>query len=84
MAGFQTSGETFRKLQGAIWLTVIKEILKFPPRLGPFCQINYLFNSIGFTRVTKFKKDTFGLVSKVLERDFINSFNSLHIVGTLF
>ena len=31
--------ERFRKLQEAIWLTVIK----FPPRLGPSCQINYLF-----------------------------------------
>ena len=35
-------GLKFRKLQEAIWLTVIKEIFKFPPRLGSFCQINYL------------------------------------------
>ena len=36
-------GRKFRKLQEAIWLTVINEIFKFPPRLGgPFCQINYL------------------------------------------
>ena len=33
----------FRKLQEAIWLTVINEIFKVPPRLGLFCQINYLF-----------------------------------------
>ena len=30
--------ERFRKLQEAIWLTVIK----FPPRLGPACQINFV------------------------------------------
>ena len=42
-ASFQTSRKKFRKLQEAIWLTVINEIFKFPPRLGPFCQINYLF-----------------------------------------
>ena len=41
-ASFQTSRKRFRKLQEAIWLTVINEIFKFPPRLGPFCQINYL------------------------------------------
>ena len=42
-ASFQTSRKRFRKLQEAIWLTVINEIFKFPPHLGPFCQINYLF-----------------------------------------
>ena len=35
-------GPKFGKLQEAIWLTVINEIFKFPPRLGPFSQINYL------------------------------------------
>ena len=33
----------FRKLQEAIWLTVINEIFKFPPHLFPFCQISHLF-----------------------------------------
>ena len=42
-ASFQTSKKRFRKLQEAIWLTVINEIFKLPQRLGPFCQINYLF-----------------------------------------
>ena len=42
-ASFQTSRKRFCKLQEAIWLTVINEIFKFPPRLGLFCQINYLF-----------------------------------------
>ena len=41
-ASFQTSRKRFRKLQEAIWLTVINEIFKFPPRLGPYCEINYL------------------------------------------
>ena len=42
-ASFQIPRKRFRKLQETIWLTVIKEIFKFPPRLGSFCQINYLF-----------------------------------------
>ena len=42
-ASFQTSRKRFRKLQEAIWLPVINEIFKFTPRLGPFCEINYLF-----------------------------------------
>ena len=42
-ASFQTSKKKFNKLQEAIWPTVINEIFKSPPRLGPFCQINYLF-----------------------------------------
>ena len=40
-ASFQTSRKRFRKLQEAIWLTVINEIFKFPPRLGSYCEINY-------------------------------------------
>ena len=35
-------GPKFRKLQEAIWLTVINEIFKFPPPPVSFCQINYL------------------------------------------
>ena len=41
---FQTSKNRFPKLQEAIWPTVINEIFKFPPSLGPFCQINCLFS----------------------------------------
>ena len=37
-----TQGPKFCKLQEAIWLTVINEIFNFPPRLGPYCEINYL------------------------------------------
>ena len=40
---FQTSKKRFCKLQEAIWLTVINVIFKFPPSLGSFCQITYLF-----------------------------------------
>ena len=40
---FQISRKRFHESQEAIWLTVINEIFKIPPRLGPFCQINYLF-----------------------------------------
>ena len=31
----------FRKLQEVIWLTVIKEIFKFPPHFEPFSYVNY-------------------------------------------
>ena len=33
----------FRKLQEAIWLTVINEIFKFPPQFEPFGYVNYLY-----------------------------------------
>ena len=39
----QRQGPKFRKLQEAIWLTVIKEIFKFPPHFVPFFQVNYLY-----------------------------------------
>ena len=42
-AGFQTSRKRFRKLQEAIWLTVINEIFKFPPHFDLFCQVNCLY-----------------------------------------
>ena len=42
-ASFQTSRKRFRKLQEAIWLTVIDEIFKFSPHFNPFIQINYLY-----------------------------------------
>ena len=32
----------FRKLQEAIWLTLINEIFKFPPHFSPFGYENYL------------------------------------------
>ena len=35
-------GAKFRKLKEAICLTVIKEIIKFPPHLDPFGYVNYL------------------------------------------
>ena len=41
-ASFQTSRKRFRKLQEAIWLTVINEIFKFSPHFVPFSQVNYL------------------------------------------
>ena len=33
----------FRKLQRAIWLTVIKEIFKLPPHFDTFIYVNYLY-----------------------------------------
>ena len=32
-----------RKLLETIWLTVITKVFKFPPMLGPFCQLDYLY-----------------------------------------
>ena len=40
---FQASRKRFRNWQKGIWLTIINEILKLLPHLGPFCQINNLF-----------------------------------------
>ena len=42
-ASFQTSRERFRKLQEAIWLTVINEIFKFPSHFDPYGYVNYLY-----------------------------------------
>ena len=48
-AGFQASRKRFRKLQEAIWLTVINEIFKFPPHFDPFGYVNYLYElSLGY------------------------------------
>ena len=43
LRNWQRQGPKIRKLQDAIWLTVINEIFKFPPLLGSSCQINYFF-----------------------------------------
>ena len=41
--------EKFRKLQEAIWLTVINEIFKFSPHFDPFGYVNYLYElSLGY------------------------------------
>ena len=48
--------------------TVINEIFKFPPYLGTFSQVNYLMKSLQATRIIQLKNDTFGLVSRLLER----------------
>ena len=42
-ASFQTSRKRFRKLQEAIWLTVINEIFKSPQHFDPFGYVNYLY-----------------------------------------
>ena len=52
-ASFQTSRKKFNKLQEAIWPTVINEIFKCPPRLGPFCQINCLFSGYAIYPIQK-------------------------------
>ena len=63
----------FRKLQEAIWLTVIDEILKFSPHFYPLGQVNYLYmNSSRTTRIIQLKNDTSGLFSRLLERDFLH------------
>ena len=69
-ASFKTSRKRFRELQVAIWLIVIDEIFKFSPHINPFGQVNYLhMNSPEATRIIQLKNDTFGIVSRLLERD---------------
>ena len=69
-ASFQTSRKRFRKLREAIWLTVINEIFKLPPHLYPFGYVNYLYElALGYPN---YPTQTFGRVSKVLKRDFVN------------
>ena len=68
-ASFQTSRKRFRKLQEAIWLTVINEIFKLPPHFYHFGYVNYLYE---LAQIAQLKNNTFGWVSKVLERDFVN------------
>ena len=49
-ASSQISGRRFRKLQEAIWLTVINEIFKLPPYFDPFGYMNYLYElSLGYS-----------------------------------
>ena len=46
---------------------------KFSPHFYPFGQVNYLYmNSPRATRIIQLKNDTFGLVSRLLEGDFLN------------
>ena len=40
---FQTSRKRFPKLQEAVWLTVINEILKVPPHFDLFFQVNCFY-----------------------------------------
>ena len=52
-ASFQTSRKRFRKLQEAIWLTVINEIFKVPPHFDLFCQVNCFYElSSGYPKDT--------------------------------
>ena len=69
---FQCSRKGFRKLQEAIWLTVINKIITFPPHLDLFGQENYFYNFSSGYPVTQLKNYTFGLVSRLIERDFVN------------
>ena len=41
-ASFQTSRKRFRKLQEAMWLTVINGLFKCPPNFNQFGYVNYL------------------------------------------
>ena len=64
-------GPKFRKLQEAIWLTVINEIFKFPPHFDPFCQVNYSYElSLSYPNCAT-QKWYIGLVSRLLEREAI-------------
>ena len=61
------------KLQEAIWLTVVNKIQKNSNQNQiSFIKWTFCWNSLGATPTTRFRNDTFGLVSRLLERDFVN------------
>ena len=51
--------------------TVTNEIFKFPSHFDPFGYVNYYMNSPRATRIIQLKNDTFALVSRLLEDDFV-------------
>ena len=78
----ETFGLVWAKLLEAIWLTVVNEIFKFPPHLGPFCQISYLFELSSVTRVTQFKSefDFFKLAIYFNSKCFSRTENLAHAI----
>ena len=52
--------------------TAINGIFKFPPSLNPFGQETIYVSSPQANRFTQLKNDTFGLVSRLVERNFVN------------
>ena len=71
-ASFQTSTKRFGKLQEVIWVTVNNNIFEFPPHFDSFGFLNYCMSSPQATRIIQLKNDTFELVFRLLERDFLN------------
>ena len=63
---------TYAILKEAIWPTAIIEIIKFQPHLDCFFQINYFMNPLKATGITQFETDTFGVVCRILGKDFLN------------
>ena len=48
------------------------EIFKFSPHFDPFGSVNdFCMNSLYATQITQLKNEIFGLVSRLLERDFV-------------
>ena len=78
----ETFGLVWAKLLEAMWLTVINEIFKFPPHLGPFCQISYLFELFSGTPVTQFKSefDFFKLAVYFNSKRFSRTENLAHAI----
>ena len=66
-----TQGPKFHKSKEVIWLTVINEIFKFPSYFDPFSQVNYLYELLSSYPINQLKNDTFELVSRNLEKDFV-------------
>ena len=59
-------------LKEDIWPVTINKIIKFPPHLDCFFQINYFLNPLKATGITQFETDTFGLVCRIQGKDFLN------------
>ena len=63
----------FSRLHEAIWLKLqLTKSLNSHLPVDPFGQENYCMNSPQAIGITQLKNDTIGLVSRLLEKDFVN------------
>ena len=65
-----------------MWLTVINEIFKATSHFDLFCQVNCLYK-LQTTQKTQLKNDTYGLVFRLLEKDFVN-YRKLTVINEIF
>ena len=51
LGGSAAPKKRFQKAKEAIWLTVINEILKFPPQIEPFFKRTFCLNLLEATKI---------------------------------